>query len=366
MSADVRKRPETVTLVEDGGARHPNPAVVMVLVLAGGALAAATLLVGARGNSASRTFVDTPEFLVWGLLIAAQGALWAVGGAVFLSTESRLQRRCGKGGAGAWVATGAFAAVLLVVVAYPLIRRGPGYSPLTHHSVRVTILGVFGGAVATVGVHVMARIASAAGAAAGRGAPLRERLERFLFLRGELHVVVLFLGGMVGAVTLGSGALRHALISKAGTSPEDFPPESVLAYGAYFSLLLAAAYTPAYRAVMELGRGVRDEVCGDGTRPRSQRRSLRAPSGEARPGGRVGGVARAEGADRGVPRAQGHCGAAAADRTRDPRPRRRRSGLAPARHRKVSLVERRPLTGPQPLARYLGRNRDEESRCRRR
>jgi hypothetical protein len=37
----------------------------------------------------------------------------------------------------------------------------------------------------------------------------------------------------------------------------------VLVYGAYYSILLAAAYAPAYGSVVGLGRHIRDKLCGE-------------------------------------------------------------------------------------------------------
>ena len=42
----------------------------------------------------------------------------------------------------------------------------------------------------------------------------------------------------------------------------DFTVESVLIYGAYFSFLIAAIYAPTYVAVREVGRRIRDDICG--------------------------------------------------------------------------------------------------------
>lgn len=70
---------------------------------------------------------------------------------------------------------------------------------------------------------------------------------------------------MIGAATLALGAHRHTLIAhtkETHVSPDDFPPELVLAYGAYYSFFLAAAYVPVYLNVLRLGRGVVDASLG--------------------------------------------------------------------------------------------------------
>ena len=237
----------------------PPPAGVMLLAVVGALLGVGIAALGARADAGSAAFVDTPQFLVWLLLIAAQTALWAIAAAVFLASARRLRTRYAGGGVRIWATTVAFLLAVLFVAAAPIFAVFVE-SPLLHQRYRSGVLGILGAAVAAVGAHVVARIAAAADAASELS--LDGRLERFLFLRNELQLVLFFLGAMVGAATLASGALRHALIDRGRTAAGEFPPEIVLAYGAYFSLLLTALYVPAYREVLGLGRDIRDDICG--------------------------------------------------------------------------------------------------------
>lgn len=231
----------------------------MLLVVIGGAVGAAIILVGARGNDHSKAFVETPWFLIWLLLIAAQTALWAVSAPVFVNAWLRL-RRFGTRDLGIWIASAAFAAAVAATAAFPaLVHSLELHSPLSHHRLRISLLLGLGTAVALVGVQAVALVHRAARA---RPATLKDGLAHFLFLREELQTLLFFLGTIIGAATLASGALRIALIDYGATDAQKFPAAAVLAYGGYFTLLLVAVYAPAYAALLALGRHLRDEICG--------------------------------------------------------------------------------------------------------
>jgi len=231
----------------------------MLLVVIGGAVGAAIILVGARGNDHSKAFVETPWFLIWLLLIAAQTALWAVSAPVFVNAWLRL-RRFGTRDLGIWIASAAFAAAVAATAAFPaLVHSLELHSPLSHHRLRISLLLGLGTAVALVGVQAVALVHRAARA---RTATLKDGLAHFLFLREELQTLLFFLGTIIGAATLASGALRIALIDYGATDAQKFPAAAVLAYGGYFTLLLVAVYAPAYAALLALGKHLRDEICG--------------------------------------------------------------------------------------------------------
>ena len=100
-----------------------RPADVVLLLLGGAAIAAAILIPFSRSTRDSRTFVETPEFLVWFVLIAAQTALWAVSCAVFIAANRRLGRRFPTVTRVAWLADGAFLGALLLPPVFTLLSR---------------------------------------------------------------------------------------------------------------------------------------------------------------------------------------------------------------------------------------------------
>ena len=260
-----RVKPPAADQTSDGEraarASPPGPAQTLLLALAGAAVGIATLTIAARTTPASTTFAKTPPFGVWVAVVAGQTAFWAVTAAVFAGSLRAMRVRYRIDGRGAWPTTVIVAAVLLVTVLYPVVFRGSRlHSNLVHHSYRVAFLGILGTGVATVGVQAIARVYAAAAQIA---APKVAVIDQYLFLREELQRLVYFLGAMIGAATLASGALRYAVTTdKGGVKPSDFPVEFVLAYGGFFTFLIAAIYAPTYAAVREVGHRIRDEICG--------------------------------------------------------------------------------------------------------
>jgi hypothetical protein len=158
------------------------------------------------------------------------------------------------------LATALFAVALAVP---PLLSRIYSFldfgSPLYANSWRIGFLVSFGSLVALVGGFALAAISAAAGHACESDSA---RLDAYVSRRDELQRVLFFLGAMIGAATLATGAVRSALIAHGGVKSTQFPPELVLAYGAYYTLFLIAAYVPVYLKVLALGRGVVDRLLG--------------------------------------------------------------------------------------------------------
>jgi hypothetical protein len=76
---------------------------------------------------------------------------------------------------------------------------------------------------------------------------LTKVVARYLQLRSRVQGFVSWVGAIIGAATLATGCLRNSV-----DSPE-FPPELVIAYGLYFTILLALVFLPALYSVQALG-----------------------------------------------------------------------------------------------------------------
>ena len=69
-----------------------------------------------------------------------------------------------------------------------------------------------------------------------------------------------WVGTIIGAGTLGSGALRRAMLAASGNQPGLFPVEEVVGYGLAFSFLVAVVYFPTARALEQAAAGIRDAL----------------------------------------------------------------------------------------------------------
>jgi hypothetical protein len=81
--------------------------------------------------------------------------------------------------------------------------------------------------------------------------------EEYLKFHRELQRFLSILGITVGLTTLATGGLRNALIAF-GMDASFFPQTVVLAFGAYYTLLIALVYIPVYNYLMDAGRKIRD------------------------------------------------------------------------------------------------------------
>jgi hypothetical protein len=84
------------------------------------------------------------------------------------------------------------------------------------------------------------------------------KLVTLLALRGWLSWYTTILGTAIGLLVLTTGALRNAIVNAHGGQDGRFAPEGVLLYGAFFSVLLASIYIPAYLALTDAGQRMRD------------------------------------------------------------------------------------------------------------
>ena len=200
----------------------------------------------------SRAFVETPWFLIWAVLLCAQSALWAVlAPMVWTSIQSlRARYRYGWGTVRRIAVSSVAVAVLVAAFVYFAYRAVPGY-PFDHHKWKIlalTAVGFFVALSALIGLWLV----EAAVATPEFGGTLAEYLE----LRGRLQGFLAAAAAIVGAAMLATGGLRTAITSN--VQGADFPSQYSLYYGAYLSVVLLIAYTPAHLALRRVGQGLLD------------------------------------------------------------------------------------------------------------
>ncbi len=229
----------------------------MVSAIVAALLTLVVLLYHWQESPASSEFVESSRFLIWAVLLCAQSALWVVLAPVTwqslrsLYAEVEADRRLVVG-----LALSATAVVALVVgFEHFFTPYVPDY-PLTDHRAKLAILtgaGFLVGLSALVGIWLV----EAAIEQRRVGQPM-EGLTEYLRRRDDLRRFLDTAAAIIAAATLSTGGLRAAVLAKVHDA--DFPPEYVLYYGAFFSLLLALAYAPALLACRAAGRQLADEL----------------------------------------------------------------------------------------------------------
>jgi len=245
------------------------------------------ILWDASSSPQSKAFISTPQFLVWVLILCAQAAFWVLAlGFVLATVYRRALELRHRGVFTPWLVTEiavAAALVMLLAVAFGLAGRFkfPGIAktgfkhipsgdewPLTHHTLKLPVLlgvALLVGVVALIGMWIVGLALDAL----GRDTPVGAGdIGRFLGLRTDLNALLAVAGTIIGLGTLATGALRQAILA-ANNEPFfkkhpqlqlEFDPVYVLAYGLFFTGLLAIAFAPTFVAMREAGTRLRDHA----------------------------------------------------------------------------------------------------------
>jgi hypothetical protein len=278
---DTERSSGSWTRLED----HPLTAVLVALL--GAAFGAFVLFFewvtgppwarDAFDDPETSAFVGQSETVLWLVMASAQAALWLVllYPAVAVVRELRLDRDASVRGTWAGVALMRLIAVGFVAVAASV----HGVDELPHDAAKFVCfvaLGFVTSACAVVGLWQVHRALQ--GLTSQGGDHGEERVMRLLVrydsrasnpiggllhLHELMHRALLVLGTALAGGILATGALRNALVAwdnRDGSGSQDaaFPLEHLLAYGLFFSVLLALIYAPVYSRYLKVGNTVLD------------------------------------------------------------------------------------------------------------
>jgi hypothetical protein len=254
---------------------------LFLLAVGGAALGVLVIMSGAwEWSQEHKDFVSSGPFLLWGALICTQTAAWGVAVYLFHGLRSDLEhcreRRILVAGGTLWVL------VLGGVVAGafgPQWAHWHSFEYLDDRGARITILGAIGSLVAMYGVTAIWAIYWKLKAMLQAGNLGLDHVHLYLSLQDKLQQLLLIIGSALGLTILTVGAERNAVITWATTPPRcasrspletfvlgpvscdtHFPPEYMLVYGFFFTVLLAVAYAPAQFALADVGRRIRDSA----------------------------------------------------------------------------------------------------------
>lgn len=223
-----------------------------------------------------KAFVEKPQFLVWLLLISAQVAF----SVVILWPVFQIDRRAARSLRGDGVrpyAVTVSAAILLGAVAVvfafassilpvDLVHREglPSSWPLPSYGPKVGVavgLALIVGLLAVAGVWLTGMLFDRICRNPAQE-PDEACVYQFMHLRGQLNGLLGIAGIIVGIGTLGSGALRNAVLALNQPSPAkplyQFDEQYVLVYGLFFTGLLALAYLPSFLSMRAAGTRIRE------------------------------------------------------------------------------------------------------------
>ena len=215
-------------------------------------------------------FRHNPWYTIWSSLGAIFVALWLLLGCVALSQIWSLSLEEGGNRSSCakrvvmpvlgYLFYGAAVGVLAVILS-SRVRPGPAM-PLSHSAVRVYIFevaAVLGGAPSAAGLGMIKRRASSLHAVtSGSLAELLNGLDAFLVFRGRSQQFLAMLSTVVATAVLQTSTLRYALVGSGVVKSEQYPPEFILLYGAFFALAIAIVYLPPEFELRQAGRTMLD------------------------------------------------------------------------------------------------------------
>ena len=239
---------------------------VLLLAAGGGLLGTAIILLGSYSTSKSQDFVNQAEFIVWlfftivltTLLVLLIGPLWKSLKPLknyydrhkldmFLSTITSL-----------------FLFLVPVLINHYLFNIEP--NPLAYIEIRAGVLLtlVFVSVLpAAIGIWLIRYAVRATFNGVDSATEEKDQIsliKKLVHHREQSLRYLTALGAIIGLATLTYGANRYARIATGTVTAEEFPTLVVLAYGLYFTVVVAIIYAPTYLALLETGRKVRDSV----------------------------------------------------------------------------------------------------------
>ncbi len=231
-----------------------NPVSVFVLAGAGAVAAVLLLYVGAGATPRSAAFVATPGFVVWGAVIAAQSAVWAVL-TVPVWREVVALYRVTRPAWSIWLVP---ALVLVALVALVAFSPAAGFDwPLAGHRWKSTVLtGVAALGVGLPAIFAICLVQDGVRRHRRTGLTVTD-VTRAIDGRAQMRRLLGAAGTIIGLAVLAAGALQRAVVPDF-VSAVDYPPSAVLLYGAFFTGLLLVVYLPAHLSLRRFCLDIRD------------------------------------------------------------------------------------------------------------
>jgi hypothetical protein len=236
---------------------------ILLLSLLGILFGTGVILFRADSTPLSLAFTRTDAFFIWLFLIGLGGVLIFVAPFV-LWQDARPLWKYARRQAFDFTLSTLLVAVLfgLPVVFSRQVVIDPIDFPLAYHQQKMNIFYSAGFlCVLLPGALAIWLLRCALAAEFQEISPEARNIRGYLRYREQLQRFMLVLGLGVTLFTLATGALRQALIAAEVTTAEAFPVIFVLMFGGYYTILLAVLYLPAYAALLEAGRRLRDAYC---------------------------------------------------------------------------------------------------------
>ncbi len=246
---------------------HPSAGIadvwldgVMIFAMVAGSLAGgvACALIITSSSHFSAAVAKAPMFLGWITLIAGEGALaWAgfwPSLSSCLTSGKVVSRRNIK-----WIAATLGVVGVVVATSFALEPRAfpldVEWPLLDEYHRRIAVMSwivMIPPFVAIVAMWFTA--VQAKEVASEKAKPSSDDVAEYLALADRLQSLLWFVGVVIGGAVLATGVLRRAMLDGDFATEKNYPAALVLAYGAFFTLVLVISYVPPYLLVRHAGK----------------------------------------------------------------------------------------------------------------
>jgi hypothetical protein len=232
----------------------PKTWMIILLGLAGVSVGAVIFFWGTSSTSESQAFVTSPEFITWFLVNEALFAFYPILAVILWGPLTQLKKYVRPN----ILAILASSVMLLLLFIFPqfagtvLVQLEP--LPLEYADTKMLFLMLIGFFAAALPLCIGIWLTQAAIDDAFPKAKQTERvINDYIRLRDYLQQFLVILGALLSVFTLTSAALRSVALASRATVESRYPPVFLLILGAYYTLLIAIVYFPAYRSLVSFG-----------------------------------------------------------------------------------------------------------------
>jgi hypothetical protein len=232
---------------------------LMLLGVAGASIGAFIFLFNWQATEEIREFVKSPEFVIWIFINVVLFAFYPILIALLWKPLNDLRIYFFKNKCEIIISALIFTALFFIP-----IMIGPKIAnieplPLVGANTKILIVTIIGFLVSTLPLAIGIWLVQAAiRETFGEIKKSQELINQYITYRDYLHQFLMILGSLLSLFILVTAAFRAVLIASCSTNTNEYPTIYLLIIGAYYTLLLALLYSPAYISLIAAGRRLLD------------------------------------------------------------------------------------------------------------
>lgn len=232
---------------------------LMLLGIVGASIGGFIFLFNWQATEESREFVRSPEFVIWIFINEVLFAFYPISIALFWKPLNDLRKYTLKNKFEIIISV-----LIFTILFFIPIMIGPNIAnieplPLEYSDTKILIVTIIGFLVSTLPLAIGIWLVQAAIRDTFREIKKsQELINQYITYRDYLHRFLMILGSLLSLFILVTAAYRAVLIASGSTNTDHYPTIFLLIIGAYFTLLLALLYSPAYISLVSAGRRLLD------------------------------------------------------------------------------------------------------------